>query len=60
MMELFHGGDIQKAIDLEPVDAWASPKIFGYAVLWMSADLGAFITGASISVDGGWSLYTRT
>jgi NAD(P)-dependent dehydrogenase (short-subunit alcohol dehydrogenase family) len=56
MMERFTGGDIQKAIDLEPVGRLGKPEEIADAVLWMSADLGAFVTGASISVDGGWSL----
>ncbi|TPG53783.1 glucose 1-dehydrogenase [Roseomonas nepalensis] len=56
MMDRFTGGDIQKAIDLEPVGRLGKPEEIADAVLWMSADLGAFVTGASISVDGGWSL----
>lgn len=31
------------------------PEEIAEAVLWMSGDLGAFVTGATISVDGGWS-----
>ncbi len=50
------GGDIQKAIELEPVGRLGKPEEIAEAVLWMSSDLGAFVTGASISVDGGWSL----
>lgn len=56
MMDRFTGGDIQKAVDLEPVGRLGKPEEIADAVLWMSADLGAFVTGASISVDGGWSL----
>jgi NAD(P)-dependent dehydrogenase (short-subunit alcohol dehydrogenase family) len=56
MMDRFTGGDIQKAIDLEPVGRLGKPEEVADAVLWMSADLGAFVTGAAISVDGGWSL----
>jgi NAD(P)-dependent dehydrogenase (short-subunit alcohol dehydrogenase family) len=56
MMDRFTGGDIQKAMDLEPVGRLGKPEEIADAVLWMSAELGAFITGASISVDGGWSL----
>ena len=56
MMDRFTGGDMQKAIDLEPVGRLGKPEEIADAVLWMSADLGAFVTGASISVDGGWSL----
>lgn len=56
MMDRFTGGDIQKAVDLEPVGRLGKPEEIADAVLWMSADLGAFVTGAAISVDGGWSL----
>ncbi len=56
MMDRFTGGDIQKAIDLEPVGRLGRPEEIADAVLWMSADLGAFVTGAAIAVDGGWSL----
>jgi NAD(P)-dependent dehydrogenase (short-subunit alcohol dehydrogenase family) len=56
MMDRFTGGDIQKAIDLEPIGRLGRPEEIAEAVLWMSADLGAFVTGAAVSVDGGWSL----
>ena len=56
MMDRFTSGDIQKAIDLEPVGRLGRPEEIADAVLWMSADLGGFVTGAAISVDGGWSL----
>ena len=56
MMDRFTGGDLQKAIDLEPVGRLGRPEEIAEAVLWMSADLGAFVTGAAVSVDGGWSL----
>lgn len=56
MMDRFTGGDIQKAIDLEPVGRLGKPEEIAEAVLWMCSDLGAFVTGAAVSVDGGWSL----
>lgn len=56
MMDRFTGGDIQKAIDLEPVGRLGKPEEIAGAVLWMCSDLGGFVTGASIVVDGGWSL----
>ncbi|HEX2554722.1 MAG TPA: glucose 1-dehydrogenase [Microvirga sp.] len=56
MMDRFTGGEIQKAIDLEPVGRLGKPEEIAEAVLWMCSDLGGFVTGASIVVDGGWSL----
>ena len=56
MMDRFTGGDIQKAIDLEPVGRLGKPEEIAEAVLWMCSDVGGFVTGASIVVDGGWSL----
>ena len=48
MMDRFTGGDIQKAIDLEPVGRLGKPEEIAEAVLWMCSDLGGFVTGASI------------
>lgn len=56
MMDRFTGGDIQKAIDLEPVGRLGRPEEIAEAVLWMASDLGGFVTGAATVIDGGWSL----
>ena len=56
MMDRFTGGNIQKAIDLEPVGRLGKPEEIAEAVLWMSSNLGGFVTGSAIVVDGGWSL----
>ena len=56
MMDRFTGGNIQKAIDLEPVGRLGKPEEIAEAVLWMASDLGGFVTGAATVIDGGWSL----
>jgi len=56
MMDRFTSGDVQKAIDLEPVGRLGKPEEIAEAVLWMSSELGGFVTGSAIVVDGGWSL----
>jgi len=56
MMDRFTGGDIQKAIDLEPVGRLGRPEEIAEAVLWMASDVGGFVTGAATVIDGGWSL----
>ena len=56
MMGRFTGGDIQKAIDLEPVGRLGKPEEIAEGVLWIASDLGGFVTGSAVVVDGGWSL----
>lgn len=56
MMDRFTGGDLRKAIDLEPVGRLGKPEEIAEAVLWMASDLGGFVTGAATVIDGGWSL----
>ncbi|BAT58605.1 2,5-dichloro-2,5-cyclohexadiene-1,4-diol dehydrogenase [Variibacter gotjawalensis] len=56
MMDRFTAGDVQKAINLEPVGRLGQPEEIAEAVLWMCSDLGGFVTGSEIVVDGGWSL----
>jgi NAD(P)-dependent dehydrogenase (short-subunit alcohol dehydrogenase family) len=56
MMDRFTGGDIQKAIDLEPVGRLGKPEEIAEAVLWMASDFGGFVTGAATVIDRGWSV----
>ena len=44
------------AVNPEPVGRLGKLEEIADVVLWMSADLGTIVTGASSSADGGWSL----
>jgi len=46
----------KQLLAMHPIGRFGKPMEIAEAVLWMCSDLGAFVTGASISVDGGWSL----
>ena len=53
MMDRFTGGDIQKAIDLEPVGRLGKPEEIGHAVAFLASPLSDYTTGTLLRVDGG-------
>jgi NAD(P)-dependent dehydrogenase (short-subunit alcohol dehydrogenase family) len=53
MMDRFTGGDIQKAIDLEPVGRLGKPEEIAGLCAYLASDEAAFLTGANIAINGG-------
>lgn len=44
----------EQRIDAVPLGRLGSPEEFGKAVVFISSDDASFITGAALSIDGGW------
>ena len=53
---LIDGGGMneQDFIAAEPVGRMGKPEEIGEGVAWMLSDAASFVTGHSLSVDGGW------
>lgn len=45
----------ERAKELHPVGRVARPEEVADAVLWLSSDLAAFVTGSNLVIDGGWT-----
>jgi len=45
--------ELQSMLDFHPVKRFGKSEEVASAVLWLCSDLGGFVTGASIPVDGG-------
>jgi 3-oxoacyl-[acyl-carrier protein] reductase len=48
--------EIQAAVGMTPVGRQGTPRELASAVAYLSSDLAAFITGATLVVDGGYTL----
>ena len=48
---------LRRVIDATPLGRLGEPKEIGYAVRFLASDEAAFITGAELMVDGGWSIW---
>jgi NAD(P)-dependent dehydrogenase (short-subunit alcohol dehydrogenase family) len=42
------------AAEMEPVGRLGRPDEVAAAVLWLSSDAASFVTGHTMTVDGGW------
>lgn len=48
--------EIEAAMNMTPVGRQGTPRDLASAVAYLSADLAAFVTGATLVVDGGYTL----
>ncbi len=48
---------IRTLSSMTPVGRFGEPREIGYAVRFLVSDEAAFITGAELRVDGGWSIW---
>ena len=54
-LQLLHETDRQAVIDSVPLGRYGTASDIANACLMLSSELGAYITGAILPVDGGWS-----
>lgn len=49
-------GDIRRFSErMTPLGRWASPEEIASVVAWLASDAASFVTGTTITVDGGWT-----
>jgi len=56
LAQAFDGEARERILAKTPVHRLGQPEEIGYAVLYLSSPAGAFVTGASLAVDGGMSI----
>ena len=56
LAEAFDGEAKERILKKTPVHRLGQPEEIGYAVLYLSSPAGAFVTGASLAIDGGMSI----
>jgi len=56
LAKAFDGAARETILRGTPLQRFGAPQEIGYAVLYLSAASGAFVTGASLVVDGGLSI----
>jgi NAD(P)-dependent dehydrogenase (short-subunit alcohol dehydrogenase family) len=56
LAKAFDGEARERILKKTPVHRLGQPEEIGYAVLYLSSPAGAFVSGASLAVDGGMSI----
>jgi len=56
LAEAFDDAATERILDKTPLHRVGQPEEIGYAVLYLSSPAGAFVSGASLAVDGGMSI----
>jgi NAD(P)-dependent dehydrogenase (short-subunit alcohol dehydrogenase family) len=44
-------------LDRTPLRRFGEPEEIGQAVVFLASDAAAYITGQTLAVDGGWSIW---
>jgi NAD(P)-dependent dehydrogenase (short-subunit alcohol dehydrogenase family) len=47
--------EYQRFVSLIPLGRWGELKEIGGLALFLASDASSFITGAAITIDGGWT-----
>jgi glucose 1-dehydrogenase len=52
-----HTRSLPRALEADPLQAIGEPEDIGRAVVWLASDDADYVTGTTLFVDGGMTLY---